>query len=155
MVKTDSFLLFTIEGRWYALLVHKVIRVLPAAELTPIHDAPPFIGGLINIAGEVLPVLDLRQLLGYPYREMELEDRLIITYTKERTLVLWVDQVEDVVELPINLLSLSFSSLEESNDLLTTYSLKGDQIVFMHQLDEFLQKTTLPSLKEEKGGAHA
>jgi purine-binding chemotaxis protein CheW len=96
---TRSFLLFCVGDDRYALDVAVVERVVPAAEVSPLPDAPETILGLINIAGELMPVVDTRRHLCLPHRDMELSDRLIVTRTAGKPLALLVDKAESVVEL--------------------------------------------------------
>ena len=77
MSETRPFLIFGVGEETYALDVAAVERVLPAAEVTPLPDAPATVLGLINIAGELMPVISARRHFSLPSRDMELSDRLI------------------------------------------------------------------------------
>lgn len=57
------FLLFAVgEGR-YALDVREIVEVLPLRRLKPLPRAPAWVAGLLAHRGELLPVLDLCQLM--------------------------------------------------------------------------------------------
>jgi purine-binding chemotaxis protein CheW len=99
MNEQRSFLLFGVGPERYALDVAAVERVVPAAEVTPLPDAPDSVLGLINIAGELMPVIDTRRHFSLPARDMELTDRFIVARASGRPLVLLVDKAEGVVEL--------------------------------------------------------
>lgn len=96
---TPLFLLFFVEEERFAMDVTKVERVLRAAEVTRLSAASEIVRGLINIAGTIIPVIDMRRRLGLPDREMELSDRLILTRAAGKPLALLVDKVEGVVAL--------------------------------------------------------
>lgn len=96
----NLFLLFSLDEHCYAMDVIAVDRIVPAAEMMPLPDADAGILGLINVAGCIMQVLDMRQRLGLPLREMELADRFILTHVEGRPLALLVDATEGVVELP-------------------------------------------------------
>ncbi len=100
MTMTGKFLLFGIGGGRYAVAVADVERIVAAAEVTPLPDAREAVLGLINIAGEIMPVVDTRRQLGLPPREMELSDRFIVTRAAGKPLALLVETVEEVVALP-------------------------------------------------------
>jgi purine-binding chemotaxis protein CheW len=100
MGMTNSFLLFSVEEIQYALDVATVKRIVRAVEVTLLPDAPAFVRGLINVAGDIIPVIDMRLRLGLPSREMELRDRFILTNVAGLPMALLVDRVEGVVELP-------------------------------------------------------
>ena len=94
----NSLLIFTIETRHFALNVFTVERVIRAVEVTPLVEAQKKVLGLINYGGQIIPVIDTRELFGLPAREMDPMDQLIIVNTSSRTLALWVDAVSDITD---------------------------------------------------------
>jgi purine-binding chemotaxis protein CheW len=59
-------LTFTLGDGIYALPIEEVIEVAAMVELIPLADAPPEILGMVNRHGEIMPVLDLRQVFKQP-----------------------------------------------------------------------------------------
>ncbi|MDT8445441.1 MAG: chemotaxis protein CheW [bacterium] len=59
-----QYLSFTLEAEVYALEIAKVREVLEQGKLTKIPQAPPFMRGVINLRGAVVPVVDLKQKFG-------------------------------------------------------------------------------------------
>lgn len=53
---------FGIEGQRYALRLGAVERVLPMATVSPLPKAPTVALGVINLHGQVVPVLNIRSL---------------------------------------------------------------------------------------------
>jgi purine-binding chemotaxis protein CheW len=134
MAKAISYLVFGVgEGR-YALDVAAVDRIVPAAEVAALPDAPEAVLGLINIAGEVMPVVDARCHLGLPAREMELTDRLIVTRAADQPLALLVDRTEGVVELSVRSLGETATARSGST---TTVATTADGIVLIQDVEVF------------------
>jgi purine-binding chemotaxis protein CheW len=69
------------------------------AAITPIPDSPANVLGMINVAGQVIPVIDLRRLLGHPQRAPRINDRLLIFEVPGYTVTLIVDDVLTILEL--------------------------------------------------------
>lgn len=65
-------------------------------EITRLPAGPDFIHGVINVRGNILPVLDLRCRFGLPERPVRLSDQLIILRCATRGFALMVDAVCDV-----------------------------------------------------------
>ena len=65
-------------------------------EITRLPAGPDFIHGVINVRGNILPVLDLRCRFGLPERHARLSDQLIILRCATRGFALMVDAVCDV-----------------------------------------------------------
>lgn len=95
-----SLVIFSVDGQRYALHLHAVERVVHMVAVTPLPAAPDVVRGVINLAGRVLPVIDLRRRFGLPERDFILSDQLIMAAAGERTVALWVDTATGVVEQP-------------------------------------------------------
>ncbi len=91
---------FLLDGQRYALPVEAVERIVRAVEVTPLAGAPPAVLGIIDVAGEVQPVLDLRVRLGLRSKALDVTDQFIIARTPRRIVVLIVEQVLGMVESP-------------------------------------------------------
>ncbi len=92
-----QLLVFTIQGQSCAVALSSVIRVLRAVEITPLPKAPESFLGLINVRGEVIPVLSLRKQFRFPERPLELDDRLILAQMRRRRVALLADAIVGVV----------------------------------------------------------
>lgn len=93
MNKIDNFLVFSLSGLHYALPVVEVERILHAIEIIPVPRAPEIVMGLINIQGQVIPVLNIRKLFHLPETEIGLNDHIIIARTNSRRVAILVDNV--------------------------------------------------------------
>ena len=60
---------FTLAGQRFAVEVGQAREVVVFDGLTPVPLAPPFLMGLANLRGAVMPIVDLGPLLGLPARE--------------------------------------------------------------------------------------
>lgn len=89
-----GLLLFRLEGRRCAVRASAVAEVLAAVATSPVPRQPPYVAGVIDLRGTIVPVLDLRVRLGLPARPMELADQFVVVRAGERLLALWIDQVE-------------------------------------------------------------
>jgi purine-binding chemotaxis protein CheW len=90
-------ILFRIDSRRCALDARSVEEVLPAVTVRPLPGQPPYVAGVIDLRGTIIPVLDLRVRFGGTARPMELDDRLIVASARGRTLAIWVDAVDDFI----------------------------------------------------------
>ncbi|TGE32162.1 chemotaxis protein CheW [Desulfosporosinus sp. Sb-LF] len=139
----DSFLIFCVEEVRYALEVAAVKRIVRATEVTFLPEAPDSVRGLINVAGEIIPVIDMRQRLGLAGREMELSDRFILSNMAGMSIALLVDRVEGVVELPIQ----SVTSVKTAvQDTVTKAVTVEGNIVLIQPLEALVSEVALLQL---------
>ena len=101
MTKLTQLVVFGLDAQRYALPLASVERIVRAVETTLLPNAPAIVLGAINVAGRVLPVLNLRRRFGLPEREISPVDQFIIASTTRRTVVLVVDEAQGVIEYPV------------------------------------------------------
>lgn len=90
---------FRVDGELFgvdALLVQEVSRYL---ELTPVPLAPPAVGGVMNLRGEVVTALDLRRLLGRPDRAEGAQPMNVVLRNEGGSVSLLVDDIESVEDV--------------------------------------------------------
>ena len=91
-------LLFSVAPLRLALPIEAVERVVRAVEVTPLPAAPAGGLGAVDVAGPVLGVIDLRQRLGLPPRDIAASDRFVIARAGARRVVLPVDEAEELID---------------------------------------------------------
>jgi purine-binding chemotaxis protein CheW len=100
MNQVANLVVFRLEARRYALALPNVERVVRAVEVTALPNAPAVVMGIFNLAGRLIPVLNIRKRFQLPEREIEPADHFLIAHTTRRTVALVVDEAEQVIERP-------------------------------------------------------
>jgi purine-binding chemotaxis protein CheW len=98
MGRAGQLVVFALDRQRLALPLAVVRRVVRAAEVTSLPNAPAVVSGVVDVQGEVIAVLDVRGRLGMPRHEIGLEDQFLIAQTTERTVALLIDQVLGLVD---------------------------------------------------------
>ncbi len=103
MEKLKAHLSFELDGELYAINAGKVMSILEMVRLTRIPNSPPYLAGVINLRGKVLPVINTRVKLGLPDCERNSQTAIIVinvVVSKETvTLGIMVDNVHSVLEI--------------------------------------------------------
>jgi purine-binding chemotaxis protein CheW len=98
MIANEKFLVFGLNGNRFAISLAVVERVVRVAEITPVPDPPAGIRGVINVAGQITPVMDLRQQLHLAEAEIEISDYLILIQSNQGRIALLVNEVLWIIE---------------------------------------------------------
>ncbi len=93
-----QLVVFEVEGRKYALPVEQVVEVVRMVALTPVPEAPPWVAGLADLRGQLIPVIDLRPRLGLPPAAADPDLVFLVASGAERTVGLLADRVLDVAD---------------------------------------------------------
>jgi purine-binding chemotaxis protein CheW len=84
----------------YGLEIDYVQSIERMQPITRVPNAPSFVKGLINLRGNVVPIIDLRAKLDLEKKQYTHNTRIIITRYAEIELGLIVDQTSDVLDVP-------------------------------------------------------
>ena len=80
------------------LKVNEIIR-LKGITITEVPNTQKYIMGIINLRGEVIPIIDLRMKFNMPAREKDDNHRIIIVNLHEKNVGFMVDSVSEVVDI--------------------------------------------------------
>lgn len=97
---TAEILVFDLAGRHFGLRTSVVREVVRAATLNKPPTEPRLVEGLLNLRGEIVPVVDLRAVLGLPPKERRHQDHFIVAELAGRFLALRVDRASELVNVP-------------------------------------------------------
>ncbi len=103
---TGQYLTFTLSGETYAVDSRAVREIIQYSQMTTVPLMPDFVRGVINLRGQVVPVIDLQARLGGQITEFG-NKTCIVIFDVERDgerveLGLMVDAVSEVVAVPGN-----------------------------------------------------
>lgn len=87
---------FRIGSEMYALDIMRIKEIIRPQRLTPVPKAPPFVEGVINLRGVVVPVVDLRKRFDQPATSPERRTRILICALAGKMIGLLVDEVAEV-----------------------------------------------------------
>jgi purine-binding chemotaxis protein CheW len=103
------FLSFMLDSESYCMDILKVRELMGMTPITPLPRTPAFIRGVINLRGQIIPVIDLRLKFGLAFRDYTKRTCIIVVeveYSGENVLMgLVVDSIQDVVSIPEDKLS--------------------------------------------------
>lgn len=85
-------LVFEVGEHARAILAADVQEILPAATVLRVAGTPPGVEGLLDLRGRLLPVVDMRAVLGLAPRPLEPTDHFIVVAAGDRPMVLHVDR---------------------------------------------------------------
>lgn len=90
---------FFLADEMFAVRVEDVQEVLQDQPLTPVPMAPPYMAGLINLRGQIVPAVDLRRRLHFPPGSQPARNMLVLA-VQDGWVSVMVDAVGDVLAVP-------------------------------------------------------
>ena len=91
---------FKLLGEEFGLPILDVREIIRMTNVTPVPHAPSFVEGVINLRGQILPVVDLRKRFNLEQKDVDEDTRIIVVEIGNTLLGLIVDGVNEVLRIP-------------------------------------------------------
>ena len=142
----NKIICFLVSGQRFGIRLTEINKIIRAVEITPVPNGPGYLCGIIDMHGEVIPVLNMHVRIGLPDRPTRVEDRFIIADVKNRVLALRVDEVTEIIENAENqyLDAESISSDLEIHGIIKS----KDGLILIYNLETFLSSEDFDFLDE-------
>jgi purine-binding chemotaxis protein CheW len=95
-----EYLTFRLGREEYGIDILKVQEIRGYEEPTRIANAPPFLKGVVNLRGTIVPIVDMRMRFGCDTADYNSFTVTIVLHIGNRTIGAVVDSVSDVMEIP-------------------------------------------------------
>jgi len=95
-----QFISFSVGEEEYGLELLRVKEVIRVRQITRLPKAPSFVKGIINLRGDVIPIIDLRDKFGLEAKEATATTRVIVVEVEAKLMGMVVDSASQVVRIP-------------------------------------------------------
>ncbi len=102
----DKYLTFHLGKEIYGIEIIHVIEIVGIQKITEVPDMPDFVKGVVNLRGQIIPVMDVRTRFRMEPRQYDERTCLIVVQINDTTIGLVVDTVNEVIDIPEENLSL-------------------------------------------------
>lgn len=92
---------FQLGAEEYGVDIAQVQEIIRMVEITHVPRAPRFMEGVINLRGQLIPIIDLRTRFGMKRIEATKSTRIIVTEIGSKRVGIVVDSVSEVNNIPI------------------------------------------------------
>ncbi|MFH1737915.1 MAG: chemotaxis protein CheW [bacterium] len=93
---TRQFVSFTLAGEEYGIPILRVQEIIRYESLTRVPQSADFVEGVLNLRGQVIPVIDLRRRFRLPIAEHSSSSRIVVVEVDQQTVGVIVDSVNEV-----------------------------------------------------------
>ena len=137
--------LLRVDQQTYALHLAAVGRILRMVEVTPLPGAPCVVEGIINLQGDVLPVVSIRRRLGLAQRSVAAADSLVVAHARTRRLAIIAESVLGVAECAADAV-VGCDDIGRGIRHIEGVVKTGDGLVLIQDLDRFFSAEEEQSL---------
>jgi purine-binding chemotaxis protein CheW len=146
----QQLVIFELAQEFYGVDISTVEGIIKMQAITAVPHAPPFVDGVTNLRGAVLPVVDLRRRFGLPRQEATKDSRIVVAVMGGLKVGMTVDGVSEVIRV-------AQEAIEPPSPLVTTVEttfIKGiakvaDRLIILLDLSKVLsvqEQAQLPAV---------
>jgi purine-binding chemotaxis protein CheW len=129
---TVLHVLFKVGDTDYVLPASEVLQMESYTGATAVPGTAPYVAGLVQVRGRVVPVIDLRMRFGLPALAPTLDTRVVVVQRDERTVGLVVDSAREVLQLAVDALKPPPDVLaNQGNGFIKAVAKTGQRLVML------------------------
>ncbi|MCW5978808.1 MAG: purine-binding chemotaxis protein CheW [Bryobacteraceae bacterium] len=145
--QVNQYLTFTLGSEEYGIEILKVQEIKGYTGITPIPNTPPYIRGVMNLRGTVIPVVDLRVKFSMEEQAYDKFTVIIVVTVRDKVIGVVVDAVSDVLDV-------AASQIRETPDLGARADVRfiggmatvGEKLVVLLDIEKLLSAEEMSSL---------
>jgi len=100
MNETTKAVVFQIANEEYALPIENVISIEKLEDVTPIPHLPSYVKGIVEVRNELIPILDLEDILYNRPLSLNESSRLIVLQAGEFSYGALVGEAKEILDIP-------------------------------------------------------
>lgn len=103
----NRYLTFLTDGQLFALPIREIVQITQMQEIIPLPEQTHYVKGMINLRGQIIPVIDMRLRFGKQEAEFTERTCIIIAHVQENDFGFIVDEVDEVIDIEPEQISAS------------------------------------------------
>ena len=141
---------FKIGKEEFGVEILQVQEIIKMSELTIMPNVDSCVAGIINLRSKIVTVVDLRIILGLMQKDYDNNTRIIVVEINNTTIGFIVDEVNEVLRIPINLIEKppSIVSSDINLEYITGIGKLEDRMIILLTLENLLYENELERVCE-------
>ncbi|MGH7716399.1 MAG: chemotaxis protein CheW [Vulcanimicrobiaceae bacterium] len=138
-METQQIVVFSLSGDEFGIDIAQVREIDRLVPITRVPRVPAHVEGIINLRGQLVPIVDLRTRLGMPHAAPTKTARIIVAEIGSRSIGMIVDEVREVVRIPVDQIDKSEGVLEGfANEFVGALGKVDDRLIILLDVEKVL-----------------
>jgi purine-binding chemotaxis protein CheW len=134
-----QFLSFTVSGETFGIALTHVHEILRPTFITRIPNVEDFVLGVINLRGEIIPIVDLKKKFDQGFSDVNKTTRIVVLEYNTKRFGLIVEEVKQVIKILKSSISAINNQLSLAfNQMIDYVGRSGDTIVLIIDLKKLV-----------------
>lgn len=148
-----QYIVFVVNEKQFGVNVEQAKEIINDTELTFIPNSPDFVQGVINLRGEIIPIIDLKKRLGLEAETNNKEEKIIVVELEDTMIGMKVDDVKEMIRLTVDEIADPPEIVRGINkDYLSGVGKLKEKLLILLDLNRVLSKKEIEELDEMEVG---
>jgi len=140
---------FNLGDEEFGIDILKVQEINRMLTVTRVPNAPPFVDGVINLRGKVIPIIDLRGRFSMDRKEHDKNTRIVVVELGGKVVGFIVDAVKEVLRIPRQVTEAPPSIVASvDEEYITGVAKLEDRLLILLDLEKVVHAGTLSEVAE-------
>jgi purine-binding chemotaxis protein CheW len=137
VVETIQYIVIRLGDEQYGIDIRNIDNIVRMQHITRVPKMPIYLRGVINLRGEVIPVLSMRLKMGLANDEFTKNTRIIVVkLEQEGNVGFLVDEVKEVVTLSMDEIEkINYNGTEDKINLINAVGKHNDELISLVDLN--------------------
>lgn len=148
-----QFVVFRLGSEEYGVPITQVKEINRLTATTKVPRSPKFVEGIINLRGQIIPIIDMKKRFDLPLTEYTGDARIIVIQVYANTFGVEVDSVSEVLRInSMNIEPAPHIVCSIDSKYITGVAKVGERLLILLDLDKMLndeEKAQLSEMHEE------
>ncbi|MCL2855028.1 MAG: chemotaxis protein CheW [Defluviitaleaceae bacterium] len=138
-ITKNLYLAFVVDDEQYAVEVSSIKEIIGVVPITIVPQTENYLKGIINLRGDIIPVIDVRSRFRKPEIPYDTETCIVVVLFEDYILGLIVDRIIGVYELSADMVAAPPNAkLSYSNQFVKNIGRKEDGVLLLLDLEKIL-----------------
>lgn len=147
----DMYLTFALGDEEYGVGIAGVTEIVGMQRIMPIPDMPPYLKGVINLRGKVIPLMDVRLRFRMPERAYDDRTVIIVMEVEDAPVGLIVDGVREVREIPPGQIDAHMRGRDGARSVIAGIGRVGDRVSVLLDPPVLVSDEDLTLMRQSEG----
>lgn len=149
-----QFVGFEVASQRYIFRIEQIQEIVIPTALTRIPEVPPYVEGVTNLRGTIIPIVNLRLLFGLEPKPIDPETRTVVVNVGPRTIGCTVDSVSRVMRVATDQIQQAPEGVVTGGRrYVEGFARVGEELFILLDVDQLLDPAHLDEV-HRAGGSH-
>ena len=101
----DKYLMFILNSQEFAIPIRNVVDIINVQPITRVPNTPPYVKGITNLRGKVIPIVDVLTRFGAQHHEYNERTCIIVVEYNGASVGMIIDRVREVISMNEDMIS--------------------------------------------------